>query len=55
MIVPRTRLLLWIALIVLPFAAVAATVPGTTAIAAVCIGGLFAAVAADATAAAEMS
>ncbi len=48
MIVPRTRLLLWIALIVLPFAAVAATVPGTTAIAAVCIGGLFAAVAADA-------
>lgn len=48
MIVPRTRLLLWIALIVLPFAAVAATVPGSTAIAAVCIGGLFAVAVADA-------
>jgi uncharacterized protein (DUF58 family) len=48
MIVPRTRLLLWVALIVLPFAAVAATVPGAAVIAAVCIGGLFAAALADA-------
>lgn len=48
MIVPRARLLLWIALIVLPFAAVAATVPGATAIASVCIGGFFAAILVDA-------
>ncbi len=48
MIVPRTRLILWIALIVLPFAAIAATVPGTTVISAVFVGGLFATVVADA-------
>lgn len=40
MIVPRTRLLLWISLIVLPFAAVGATVPGALAISALFIGGL---------------
>ena len=40
MLVPRTRLLLWIALIVLPFAAVAATLPAASWIAAVFIGGL---------------
>jgi uncharacterized protein (DUF58 family) len=48
MIVPRARLLLWIALIVLPFAAVGATVPGAFAISMVFIGGLFAAVLVDA-------
>ena len=48
MIVPRTRLLLWIALIVLPFAAAGATVPGAFIISTVCIGGLFAAVLVDA-------
>ena len=40
MLVPRTRLLLWIALIVLPFAAAAATLPGAAAFAALFIGGL---------------
>ncbi len=40
MIVPRTRLILWIALIVLPFAAVAATLPGAAGIAGLFIGGL---------------
>lgn len=40
MIVPRTRLILWIALIVLPFAAVAATLPATAGFAALFIGGL---------------
>ena len=40
MIVPRTRLLLWIALVVLPFAAVAATLPWAGGIAALFIGGL---------------
>jgi len=48
MIVPRTRLLLWISLIVLPFAAVGATVPGAFGIAAVLIGGLIAFVLLDA-------
>jgi uncharacterized protein (DUF58 family) len=48
MIVPRTRLLLWITLIVLPFAAVGATVPGAFGIAAVFIGGLLVAVLLDA-------
>ncbi len=47
MIVPRTKLLLWISLIVLPFAAVGATVPGALIISALIIGGLFAAVAVD--------
>ena len=40
MIVPRTRLLLWLSLIVLPFAAVAATLPAAAGIAALFIGGL---------------
>jgi len=48
MIVPRTRLLLWISLIVLPFAAVGATVPGAFGISAVLIGGLIAVVLVDA-------
>jgi len=48
MIVPQTRLLLWISLIVLPFAAVGATVPGALVISAVLIGGLLAAVVIDA-------
>ena len=33
MIVPRTRLLLWVALIVLPFAAAGATIPGALPVA----------------------
>jgi uncharacterized protein (DUF58 family) len=48
MIVPRTRLLLWIALIVLPFATVGATVPGAFSISVLFVGGLFVAVLADA-------
>ncbi len=40
MLVPRTRLLVWIALIVLPFAAVAATLPAAAGFAALFIGGL---------------
>jgi uncharacterized protein (DUF58 family) len=48
MIVPRTRLLLWISLIVLPFAAAGATVPGALGVSALFIGGLFAAVIVDA-------
>lgn len=48
MLVPRTRLLLWISLIVLPFAAVGATVPGAFYISAVFIGLLFVAVVFDA-------
>lgn len=42
MLVPRTKLLLWVSLIVLPFAAVGATVPGGLLISAFFIGGLFA-------------
>lgn len=41
MIVPRTRLLLWIALIVLPFAAIGATVPSALYISVFFIGALF--------------
>lgn len=48
MIVPRTRLLLWVSLVVLPFAAVGATVPGALVVSSVFIGGLFAAVIVDA-------
>ncbi len=48
MIVPRTRLILWVSLIVLPFAAIGATVPGAFAISAALIGGLVAVVLADA-------
>jgi uncharacterized protein (DUF58 family) len=48
MIVPRTRLLLWIALIVLPFAAVGATIPGAKGLSALLIGGFGVAVIVDA-------
>jgi uncharacterized protein (DUF58 family) len=48
MLVPRTRLLLWISLIVLPFATVGATVPGAFLISLVLIGGFLAVVVADA-------
>ena len=40
MLVPRTRLILWITLIVLPFATVAATLPAASGFAALFIGGL---------------
>ena len=40
MIVPRTRLIRWVTLIVLPFAAVAATLPAAAGFAALFIGGL---------------
>lgn len=40
MLVPRTKLILWTALIVLPFAAVGATLPGALAISLLFIGGL---------------
>ncbi|KAB2646506.1 MAG: DUF58 domain-containing protein [Verrucomicrobia bacterium] len=40
MLVPRTRLILWITLIVLPFAAIAATLPTLSWLAATFIGGL---------------
>jgi len=48
MIVPRTRLLLWVSLIVLPFAALGATIPGALVISAAFIGGLLAAAVVDA-------
>lgn len=48
MIVPRNRLLLWIALIVLPFSAVAATIPGALLVSGFLIGALFAVVIIDA-------
>lgn len=40
MLVPRTRLLLWVSLIVLPFAAAAATLPAASSFATLFIGGL---------------
>ncbi len=40
MLVPRTRLILWVSLIVLPFAAIAATLPTMAGFAALFIGGL---------------
>ena len=40
MLVPRTRFILWITLIVLPFAAIAATLPTLSWLAAIFIGGL---------------
>jgi uncharacterized protein (DUF58 family) len=40
MIVPRTKLIVWTALIVLPFAAVGATLPGALPVALLLIGGL---------------
>ncbi len=48
MIVPRNRLILWTALIVLPFAAVGPTVPGAWPVSVLCIGGLMVAVIMDA-------
>ena len=48
MIVPRNRLLIWVALIVLPFAAVAGTIPGTLTLSALAVGGFLAAVVVDA-------
>jgi uncharacterized protein (DUF58 family) len=41
MIVPRSRLLFWVAAIVLPFALIAAVVPASTAAALLLIGGFF--------------
>ena len=48
MLVPRTRLILWVAVIVLPFAAVAGTLPGAGGFAVLFIGGLLAAAGVDA-------
>ena len=48
MIVPRTRLILWVALVVLPFAALAGTMPSALGISAFAIGALFTLVLADA-------
>ena len=48
MIVPRNRLLLWTALIMLPFALLAAIEPGTTAVVAALVGGFAIVAAADA-------
>jgi uncharacterized protein (DUF58 family) len=51
MIVPRTRLIVWAALILLPFAAVGATLPGALPVSLVLVGGLVALVIFDAIAA----
>ena len=48
MIVPRNRLLLWVAVVVLPFALLGAVVPAAEAISFLAIGGLFLLVAGDA-------
>ncbi len=48
MIVPRTRLILWVALIVLPFAALAGTMPSAIGVCAFAIGALCTLVLADA-------
>jgi uncharacterized protein (DUF58 family) len=48
MIVPRPRLLLWIALLVLPFSVLGATVPGAAPVSVVLIAGLLALAAVDA-------
>ena len=48
MIVPRTRLLFWVAAVVLPFALLGAVVPGATAVALLFIGGFFLLTVADA-------
>jgi uncharacterized protein (DUF58 family) len=42
MLVPRSKLILWVSLIVLPFAAVGATLPGAAPVSVLFIGGLFA-------------
>ena len=48
MIVPRTRLILWVSLIVLPFAALAGTMPSALGVSAFAIGALFTLALADA-------
>ena len=48
MIVPRSRLLFWVAAIVLPFALIGAVVPATAAVSLLFIGGLFLVAIADA-------
>lgn len=48
MIAPRTRLILWVSLIVLPFAALAGTMPSAIGVSVFAIGGLFTLVLADA-------
>ena len=48
MIVPRTRLLFWVAALVLPFALLGAVVPGATVVALLFIGGFFLLTVADA-------
>ena len=48
MIVPRTRLILWVSMIVLPFAALAGTMPSAIGVSAFAIGGLLTLVLADA-------
>ena len=51
MIVPRTRLLVWVAMIVLPFATLGGTIPHAEKISAAFIGALLFAVVIDAVAA----
>ena len=41
MIVPRTRLILWVSVIVLPFAALAGTMPAALSVSAFAIGALY--------------
>jgi len=48
MLVPRNRLILWIAMIVLPFAALGGTIPSALGISALFVGGLIVAVVIDA-------
>jgi uncharacterized protein (DUF58 family) len=48
MIVPRSRLLFWVAAVVLPFALLGAVVPSAVTVALACIGALFVAAVADA-------
>ena len=48
MIVPSSRLLFWVAAVILPFALIAAVVPATAVVALLAIGGLFLIVIADA-------
>jgi uncharacterized protein (DUF58 family) len=48
MIVPRSRLLFWVAAIILPFALIGAVVPATAAVSLLFIGGLFLVAIADA-------
>ena len=48
MIVPRSKLLFWVAAIVLPFALLGAVAPAATAVSWLCIGGLFLVVIVDA-------